>query len=87
MSSIIFVKIKITESYASYFHFFIKNSFLRKNENKRYNLSNGLDLDKYYSKHDQEQYSRGFNRRSDILRNANAGGTMTFNPYNSKNIL
>jgi len=27
-----------------------------------------------------------FNRQSDTLRNANAGGTVTFESYNSKNI-
>ena len=37
-SWIIFVKIKAIEDYFSYFYFCTKNSFLHKNENKRYNL-------------------------------------------------
>jgi len=40
-----------------YFHFCTKKSFLRKTENKRYNHLNGLDLDKYYLRHDPEQHS------------------------------
>jgi len=36
---------------------------------------NDLYLDKFYSGHDPEQHSRSFTRRSDILRNANAGNS------------
>jgi len=34
--------------------------------------------------HDLEQHSRSFSRQLVILHNANAGGTVTFEPYNSK---
>ncbi|KAG5324371.1 SIK3 kinase, partial [Acromyrmex heyeri] len=47
----------------SYFHFCTKNSFLRKNENKRNNFHD-LDLDKCYPDHDPEQHSRDFSRRT-----------------------
>ena len=46
--------------------------------------SNGLNHYKYYPGHDSEQYLRGFNRWSYILRNANAGDIVTFKPYNLK---
>ena len=35
-------------------------------------------INKCYPEHDLEQYSRDFSRRSDTLRNANAGDTVTF---------
>jgi len=37
-----------------------------------------FDLDKCYPGHDLKQYSRGFSCSSDILRNVNAGGNVTF---------
>jgi len=46
-------------------------------------LINDLDLDECYPGH-SEQYSRGFSHQSDTLRNANAGGTVTFQCYNSE---
>jgi len=46
-------------------------------------ISTSLDFDKYYLRHDLEQYSRGFNPWSDTLCNANASGTITFEPYSS----
>ena len=45
---------------------------------------NDLDLDKRYSGHDSEQHSKGFSRRSDILRNINAGSTVIFKHYTQK---
>ena len=39
-----FVKIKVIGDYFSYFHFYTKNSFLRKNENKRFQLPLALIL-------------------------------------------
>jgi len=51
-----------------------------KNENERDNLftlTNVINV--------SEQHSRNFSRRSDILRNANAG-IVAFKSYNSKNI-
>jgi len=45
-------------------------------------ISNDFDLDKWYSGHDPE-YSRGINW-SDILRNANIDGTVTFKCHDSK---
>jgi len=45
-------------------------------------LINDLDLECYPGH--SEQYSRGFSYQSDTLRNANAGGTVTFQCYNSE---
>jgi len=56
-----------------------------KNKNKRDNLfilTNVINV--------SEQHSRDFSRRSNILDNANAGGTVAFKSHNSnaeKNIL
>jgi len=47
----------------------------------RETISCDLDLNKYYSGHDQ--HSRDFSRRLDTLHNANVG-TVTFKPYNSQ---
>jgi len=46
--------------------------------------TSGFNHDKCYSGCDPEQYSKGFSRRSDTLCNANASGTVTVEPYNSK---
>ena len=35
-----------------------------------------------YPEHNSEQHSRDFSHRSNILCNANAGGTVTFKLYN-----
>ena len=48
----------------------------------RETIFSNLDLNKCYLGH--EQYSKGFSRRSDTLRTANAGSIVTFKPYNSK---
>jgi len=48
-------------------------------------ISSGLDFDKCYLDLDSEQYLIGFNHQSDTLCNVNAGGIVTFKPYNSKN--
>ena len=80
---ITFAKIKVIGSYTSYFNFYIEIIFNEKMKIKEI-ISNELDLNKYYIGHDSEQHSRGFNRRSDTLRNVHAGDTITFKPYNSK---
>jgi len=55
-------------------------NFQCKNKNKR---NNPMTLILMNLRYDPEQYSKGFSHRPDILRNANAGGTVTFKPYNS----
>jgi len=54
---------------------------MRKNKNKRDNLfilANVINV--------SEQHLRDFSRRSDILGNANAGGTVAVKSYNLKSI-
>jgi len=50
-----------------------------KNRNKRDNLFILTNVINVF-----EQHSRDFNRRSDILGNANAGGTVAFKSHNLK---
>jgi len=52
---------------------------MRKNKNKRDNLFILTNIINVF-----EQHLRDFSRRSDILSNANAGGTVTFKFYNLK---
>ena len=46
----------------------------------RRTTSKGLNLDIWCQDHDPEQRLKGFNHQSDTL--DNAGGTVTFKPYN-----
>jgi len=49
-------------------------------------ISNDLDLNECYSRHDPERHLRDFNCWSDTLGNANASSAVTCKSYNSKNI-
>jgi len=48
--------------------------------------SNDLDFDKYCPRNNLEQHSKDFSCRLDILRNANANGTVTFKSFITRKI-